>query len=169
MKSQQKLERWAEQELRRNLHTMIIDDDHGGYVAFGRYYLKPSSQAFEVYGLDDNLLGAFSDKRTAISWCVAEKHRRMGLAHEIANLDAQKQSIGADIHCAKLIAERGKNKQFVETVLTKLQPKIQQQISVNQQLEKCINLAKYLQLKGFQNETARTGHNQANYTNSQSV
>jgi len=27
---------------------------------------------------------------------------------------------------------------------------------VDRELEKCLNLAKYIQLKGFQNETART-------------
>jgi hypothetical protein len=38
----------------------------------------------------------------------------------------------------------------------KLQPKIDQYNSVTAELEKCVNQAKYMQIKGFNNETART-------------
>jgi hypothetical protein len=159
IRQQQKLERWAHKELERNIHTMIIDNDHGGYLLFGRYYVAPMANHFNVYNLNDQLLGSFSDKRTAVSWCVAEKHRQLNLANEIASLDRQKQNITADISLRKKLAERSKAKSFGETVLIKLQSKMHHQQMLTQQLEKCINLAKYLQIKGFQNETARTGNN----------
>ena len=43
-----------------------------------------------------------------------------------------------------------------EIINMKLQPKIDQYNSVTAELEKCVNQAKYMQIKGFNNETART-------------
>ena len=162
MTREQKLERWAEREVRRNLHTMIVDDASGGYVAFGRYHLRPTYQAFEVYTPGDNLIGTFSNKRTAISWCVADNHNQLRLAQSIKTLDTKKQTLSADIHCRQHMADRSRNNGFSEVVLTKLQPKVQQHTLVDQELEKCLISAKYIQLRGFQNETARTSGNQAN-------
>lgn len=162
MTREQKLERWAEREVRRNLHTMIVDDESGGYVAFGQYHLRPADQVFEVYTLSNNLIGTFSNKRTAISWCVADNHKQLRLAHSIKTLDKKKQILSADIYCRRQMADRSRNTGFSEVVLTKLQPKVQQHTWVDQELEKCLNSAKYIQLRGFQNETARTSGHQAN-------
>lgn len=162
MTREQKLERWAEREVRRNLHTMIVDDESGGYVAFGQYHLRPADQVFEVYTLSNNLIGTFSNKRTAISWCVADNHKQLRLAHSIKTLDKKKQILSADIYCRRQMADRSRNTGFSEVVLTKLQPKVQQHTWVDLELEKCLNSAKYIQLRGFQNETARISGNQAN-------
>jgi hypothetical protein len=37
MTRDQKLERFAERELKRVYTELIMDDEHGGYVVFGRY------------------------------------------------------------------------------------------------------------------------------------
>jgi len=37
--------------------------------------------------------------------------------------------------------------------------------AVDAELEKCLNSAKYIQIRGFTNETARTGRTVANKTN----
>lgn len=162
MTREQKLERWAEREVRRNIHNMIVDDESGGYVAFGRYHLRPAQQTFEVYTPGGNLIGSFSNKRTAISWCVADKYNQLKLAQNIRVLDIKKQALSADIYCRRQLAERSRDNGFSEVVLTKLQPKVQQHTWVDQELEKCLNSAKYIQLRGFQNEIARTSSNQAN-------
>ena len=159
MNKEQKLERFAEKELRRNMHILIVDDEKGGYIAFGSYYLKPKTNVFEVWSLSEDIIGTFSNKRTAISWCVADKFNQLNLAQEIKNLDRKKQSLSADIHCRQQVADRSRDQGFAEVVLTKLQPKVEQYTLLNTELEKCLNSAKYLQLRGFQNETARTsGH-----------
>ena len=162
MTTQQKLERWAEKEVKRNLHNMIVDDESGGYVAFGKYHLFPEEQLFSVYSLSGDLVSTFANKRTAISWCVADNKNLIALAQNIKNLDFKKRCLVADIHCRRQVAERSSSQRFGETVLTKLQPKIEQQVAIDRELEKCLNLAKYIQLRGFQNETARTSGHQAN-------
>jgi hypothetical protein len=156
MTRDQKVQRWTEREARRSLHTMIIDDEKGGYVAFGRYQLKPTLHQVEVTVNNDSSVSVFSNKRTAISWCVADNYKQYGLAKIIKTLDHKKQALSADINYNKQVAHKGKNHEFQELVITKLESKVGHYSLVDRELEKCLNLAKYIQLKGFQNETART-------------
>lgn len=148
MTRDQKLERFAERELKRVYTELIIDDENGGYVAFGRYHLCPDSGAFAVYHSDD-LVSTFSSKKTAMSWCVADHLQQYRLAQNIRILDNKKQTLTADIHCRRGQADRSNRPEFREMVRTKLAPKIENLTLLNQELEKCLNSAKYLQLRGF--------------------
>jgi hypothetical protein len=156
MNQEQKLDIWAEREIKRNLHTMIVADEEGGYVVFGRYYIVPGHQLYTVFSNDDKI-GTFSSKRTALSWCVADKSQNITLARTILNLDQKKQQVSADIDCRSRMAQAGRTPEFQETVRTKLEPKIIMYKSISSELEKCVISAKYIQLRGFSNETARTG------------
>ena len=148
MTRDQKLERFAERELKRVYTKLIIDDEHGGYVAFGRYHVKPNPAGFAVYHNDD-LVNAFSSKKTAMSWCVADHLQQYRLAQNIRILDNKKQTLTADIYCRRGQAEGSNRPEFREMVHTKLAPKIENLTLLNQELEKCLNSAKYLQLRGF--------------------
>lgn len=148
MTRDQKLERFAERELKRVYTELILDDEHGGYVAFGRYHLRSESAGFAVYNNDD-LVSTFSSKRTAMSWCVADHLQQYRLAQNIRILDIKKQTLTADINCRRGQAECSKRPEFREIVRTKLAPKIENLTLLNQELEKCLNSAKYLQLRGF--------------------
>jgi hypothetical protein len=150
---EQKLERWAEREISRNLKHMIVDDQSGSYVAFGHYYLEPQAAGYSVRTWDRHIY-TFANKRTAISWCVADKYHQYNLANHIQTLDRKHQQLAADIHCRLNQATRSRHQDFYETVNTKIQPKQAVLESVHSELEKCINSAKYLQLRGFSNETA---------------
>jgi hypothetical protein len=149
----QKLERWAERELLRNISHVIIDDDSGSYVAFGDYYLVPNVEGCTV-STWDRQIHTFANKRTAISWCVADKYQRYRLANNIRLLDTRKQQLMSDIRCRSARAHHSADEDFYDTVNTKLQPKETALASIINELEKCIDLAKYLQLRGFSNETA---------------
>jgi hypothetical protein len=155
MNKTQKIELFAEKELKRNLDSLILPDDNGGYVAFGRYYLKPSEHGV-VVSTWDREIHEFMNKRHAISWCVADHNNRIMLATRILSLDAKKRIVNSDVQLRRNIAERSRNESFYEGITTKLQPKIDTLEMLNNELEKCINSAKYLQIKGFTNETART-------------
>ena len=161
MNKQQKLETWAERELRRNIHNMIIDDDVGGYIAFGKYQISPNQDRFQV-STWDRLIHAFASKRSAISWCVADRVNNINLANQILALDRKQQLLSADIQCRQGQGRRSKTSDFEEIVDTKVQPKIVRYNAVKAELEKCINSAKYIQIRGFNNETARTSGHQAN-------
>jgi hypothetical protein len=155
MNKTQKIERFAEQELKRNLDSLIIPDDHGGIIAFGKYHIKPSEHGATVSTWDRDI-HTFISKRHAISWCVADHNQRIMLATRILSLDTKKRTLNSDVQQRRNIAEHSRNENFYENIMMKLQPKIETLEMLNNELEKCINSAKYLQIKGFTNETART-------------
>lgn len=155
MTRDQKLEAWAERELKRNIDSIIIDDGTGSLVVFGKYRIQPQGTRFQV-STWDKTIHVFSTKKTAMSWCTADHQHHYNLANQILVLDRKKQALAADIYCRQAIGERGQTESFYEIINMKLQPKIDQYNSVTAELEKCVNQAKYMQIKGFNNETART-------------
>jgi len=155
MTREQKLEAWAERELKRNIDSIILDDGTGSLVVFGKYCIQPQGTRFQV-SLWDQTIHLFSSKKTAMSWCTTDHKQHYNLSNQILVLDRKKQILAADIYCRKAVGERGRTESFYEIINMKLQPKIDQYNSVTAELEKCVNQAKYMQIKGFNNETART-------------
>ena len=158
MNQEQKLETWTERELKRNVHKIIIDDNSGGYIAFGKYHLCQAQSGCSV-ATWDRVIHVFANKRSALSWCIADRVNNINLANQILALDRKQQLLSADIYCRQGQGNRSKTDSFSEMVYTKVQPKIVKYNAVKAELEKCINSAKYIQIRGFYNETARTsGH-----------
>jgi len=155
MTREQKLERFAERELKRNIDSLIIDDGNGNLVVFGKYYIEPIDTRFKVSTWDKEI-HCFSSKKAAMSWCTADNKSYFNLSNNILILDRKKQVLAADIYCRKILGEHGRTETFYEIINTKIQPKLDLYTSVVTELEKCVNQAKYIQIKGFNNETART-------------
>lgn len=153
MNQQQKLERFAHSHTRAALKKSIIPLDDG-YLVFGQYVIKSSDNGFDVFQYDDRV-GTFGSKKTAMSWCIAESCKQYQLSFEIQVLDSKKSQLSADISTRRRLGELSKHSNTAELIETKLEPKIRYYNSVKAELEKCINSAKYLQLRGFSNETAR--------------
>lgn len=155
MTKEQKLEKFAERELKRNIDSLILDDADGGIIAFGRYHIEPVDTRFQV-STWDRVIHCFSSKKIAMSWCTADKYNHLNLSNMILILDRKKQVLAADIYCRKAMGDRGRTELFYEIINMKIQPKIDLYSSVVTELEKCVNQAKYMQIRGFNNETART-------------
>jgi hypothetical protein len=155
MNQETKIEQWAERELRRALDRAILPDDDGGYIVFGKYSLVPQDTGILV-NTWGNEIHCFMNKRHAMSWCILDHKGNYTMANRLIALDRRKNAVGSDIHVRRNIGERGKTPDFRETVNLKISTKIQALTSLTQELDKCISYAKYLQTKGFANETART-------------
>ena len=123
-------------------------------MAFGKYHIWPRQNKFVVETWDQEIHD-FANKKTALSWCIADKVNHLNLARDILNLDRKQQILESDINVRKQLGRRCRKEEFAEIVNTKLQPKIDQHKSVVRELEKCIDSAKYIQIRGFNNETAR--------------
>lgn len=156
MNSQQKLDDFAANEFRKTLTNLIVEINPGHHSLFGSYVIKTNRQhGTDLYRHNGDLIGSFGSQRSAVSYCVAEKFRRLNLAMQIKSLDAKHCILANDIACRRAVAKKSASADFRHLVETKIAPKVQQYRVVQRELEKCINLAKYLQIKGFQNETAR--------------
>lgn len=150
-------ERLIEREFTELMPWLIWQNDAGEYEAFGRYTVVPQHPGYLVL-INNDRQGLFNSTRSAISWCVADKFAQYNLARDILNYDRQLGNIANDIFVRAGIAHRTKNSMLRENIETKLQLKIIHKREIEAQLNKCVNWAKYLQQKGFENETSRFGH-----------
>lgn len=164
MNKQKKLEAFAQKEIVNLTDKLIVDDGRGGILAFGKYKIVPTNYKFIVDIKNQDPM-TFGSRRSALSWCIADQHNQLNLARIIHVLDTKKHVLAADIHCRQTLAKRSKHEDFYEDVSTKIQCKIDRLEAVDAELEKCLNSAKYIQIRGFSNETARTGRSVANKTN----
>lgn len=155
MNHDRKLEHWAERELKHNLNDLILDDDDGSILAFGRYHIKPCGNCCEVYR-DQDLVGSFSNRKIALSWCVLEHRGFVDQSQHLTALDQRSSALGNDITNSIRSSQGTKNNDFRAVLAAKIQNKQLFQRRCEIELEKYVARAKYLQLRGFRNETART-------------
>ncbi len=164
----QELEAWVRSELRTVMPNFIWKNDFGEYELFGKYRIVPTRPGYTVYCYASTV-GEFSSTKTAVSWCVADKYQNYNLAREIYNTDLRLTAVSNDIFVRAGVANRSKKFEFRESIDIKLESKIIRRKELENQLTKCVNLAKYLQQRGFDNETARSGRATKNQTNRQSI
>lgn len=168
MTQDHKLHSWIRKELASVMPYVIWQDDAGTYEIFGRYRIIPNKKGVQVYSRA-NLVGQFGSTRSAMSWCVADWHQRYNLARWILQTDQRLGLLNSDIMVRSGMIERGRRAQWKEDVGTKLHSKVLRRFQLENQLDKYVKMAKYLQLQGFNNETARTSRNGTHKTSRQSV
>lgn len=151
MKTDQDLERLFRQEFRDILPLSIWQNDNGVYEVFGRYKIEPVRPGFKVWCAATEV-GIFHNTKTAMSWCIADKHCNYNLARELLETDAKLTMLNNDINLRTGVGDRSTSPIFRETVGTKLETKIIHKKYLENQLTKYVNWAKYFQQQGFDNE-----------------
>jgi hypothetical protein len=159
MKSDQEFDRIFRQEFSNITSNLLWQNDAGEYEVFGKYRIIPARPGYQVYCSATDI-GIFNSTRSALSWCIADKFNAYNTAREILTLDQHLGALTRDIATGTSVGERSKNWEFRDTIGTKLETKIIRKKQVENELTKCVNWAKYIQQRGFENETARTGRNQ---------
>ena len=155
MTRDQKLQRWAEREIERNINHLILDDQDGCLLAFGEYSIVPCEDHVQVLR-NGELLGCFSSRRIALSWCVSQRKKLLQLSERIDHTDAAVRALRQDIRARRALAARIRDRQQARVIMDKLQQKQWYMHMLQNELEKCAERAKYLQLRGSTHETART-------------
>ena len=163
MKSDQEFDRLFRQEFRDIMPNTIWQNDNGEYEVFGHYRIQPNRPGYRVMCSATDV-GVFSSTRTALSWCIADKNRAYNTARELLTIDAKLTALTHDIATRAAIGDRVKSPDLRETILVKLESKIIHKKLLENQLNKCVNWAKYIQQRGFEDETQRIGRNQPNKT-----
>ena len=161
MKSDQEFDRMFRQEFCNIVDNLIWQNDAGEYEVFGKYRIIPMRPGYQVFCSATDA-GTFHSTRTALSWCIADKHSAYNLARELLETDNKLYSLNQDITARTAVGEKSKDPNFRDIIATKLESKIIHKKRLENQLTKSVNWAKYCQQRGFNNETARTGRNQPN-------
>jgi len=139
------------------LKDNTIFRENGNYHVFEKYVISKSVDG--VFTVDKTLHNprAFSSLRLALSWCIADKYGQMELATMLQHLDKEKSSMSSDVTVRESILKKIQDPDRREVIRFKLDTKKASLRLVENRLTKCVNLAKYWQIQGFNsNETART-------------
>jgi GTPase SAR1 family protein len=163
MKSDQHFDRLFRQEFKDILPNTIWQNDNGVYEVFDRYRIQPERPGYRVF-CSATEIGVFSSSKTALSWCIADKHQAYNTARELLEVDTKLSGLTQDISVRASIGDKSRDPALRETILAKLESKIIHKKLLENQLTKCVNWAKYVQQRGFDNETQRIGRNQPNKT-----
>jgi hypothetical protein len=154
MKHSRKLEAFAEREIVALADNLVLADGDQ-YFLFGRYDLAKLDHGVQVS--DRNTpIGVFSSTKTAVAWCIADKFNQLNVAFRIQQLDQERTRYINDITAKRLMMSQSKSYDFKDTVSVKILHQQRQYQSIETELLKYINLAKYWQYRGFNNETQRT-------------
>lgn len=156
-------ERVLKEEFKDLVSNTILRDEDGSYSVFGKYRIEHIQPGYRVYCAATEV-GTFNTTKSALSWCIADKHQAYNTARDILELDTKLGAMTRDIAARTAIAERSNQWEFSDIVGTKLESKIIKKKKVENELTKCVNWAKYIQQRGFNNETVRTGRNPSNKT-----
>lgn len=160
---QHDVEQALQQEFRHLMPSVIWQSEDGVYQLFGRYRIQPEFGLFRVFCAATDV-GVFNTTRTALSWCIADKHKAYNTARQLLETDNKLAALTQDITVRAALGDRSKDPALREIILTKLQGKIIHKKILENQLAKHVDWAKYVQQRGFEHETARTGRGQSNRT-----
>lgn len=143
-------------------HDHLIDNpnaiiDTGNSInVFGIYTIVKHPEDFTVYKNRVEQVVLNSAKH-ALSWCIFDKYRLLDYKTMLIDCDKQlgykQMEIIHYVNCIKSSTDI-----FQKDVLfDRLYNSKSQAVAIKKQLNKCVNLAKYWQQKGFENETSRLG------------
>lgn len=156
-----RLEQVLMPEFERVLDASILPDAVG-YKVFNRYHIIPGKNKVTVDHMHFLETKKFTTQRTALSWCIADRYGQIKLADDIIFLETKKMRMQDDVSAQVDHVDRFTDFEQRELVRLKLHHKQSVLHQVNEQLNKCVNLAKYWQIKGFNNEIARTRNQPSN-------
>lgn len=157
-----KLERMVSADLDRLSQNLFVRDGDR-YHVFDLYEIHRERDLWMVIKhLRDPR--SFGHLHSAVAWCIADKYQQHVLSIEIQRLDQQITALETDITVRRGLQGRMRQSQARETVDVKLQSRQQRLAGLQQHLTKYVNRAKYLQIRGFNNEAARTGRPASNRT-----
>ena len=146
------LESLAKEHLLKNPNA-IIDSDKS-IQAFGCYTITKTKFGYNIYKnrVKINQLGL---KKSALCWCIADKYGVCALANDINQFDKELDRRYSEIEYYKHVLKLNDDRKSI--MLNRLSDSLVKANHIKNQLDKCVNRAKYWQHKGFNNETARLG------------
>jgi hypothetical protein len=154
MTPNQKLAQFTEQQIRKHASVMLVQQNDGSVLAFGKYFIRQAHGQVTV-STWDRKQGDFTSRKSALAWCSADRKNFFKLAQNIQRLDQRCLHLNHDLQARTALLNKSQDPAFRENVRTKITSKQNMLHYIQAELENCLNRAKYIELKDFQNEAAR--------------
>lgn len=156
-----RLHNLVKQDLPDIAKNVIVPLEQDLYQLFDRYQIRINRDRTANLEKHGNVVGEFTSSRLAVAWCIADKYNQQRLREDIQRLDRQKSMLVGDLSVRSALADRMRDRSFVEAKIDTKRLRLRQ---IDFRLDKCVNLAKYWQTQGFNNETVRTGRTSSKRT-----
>ena len=153
-KASRLLNKIADELLNSNPNAIFRDGD--SIMAFADYEIvKESPDEYSIYK-DNFFMISCSTCRIALSYCILDKNKLRQDAKNLVALEDKIINRQNEMMHYRHVASSPKVDEFRrEVVITRLDSAKAEYQNLQQQLTKSINVAKYCQQKGFDNETIR--------------
>jgi len=151
----------------RNSSDLIFQSKQS-LQAFGCYSIHETDQEFKIYKNKVYVSSATSYK-CALAWCIANKNNIKTLQNDIDLFQKELSWRKNEIEFYKHAINQPIPSERKYVIEDKLLLSIQRAKHLRKQLNKCLDSAKYIQQKGFNNETSRLGINSRSRKNSKSI
>jgi hypothetical protein len=135
--------------------NLIVKNADGGYHLFGLFDVHENQDMIEVFR-GNTKLQEFTQLQLALSWCIAEKYQQNLLSLEIVRLHKDLVRLRNTTHALDVMTDRITDRDRRSVTRVKTEDSRYRLASVQNQLTKCVSRAKYLQIRGFNDEIART-------------
>lgn len=129
------------------------------YIIFGKYRIVENSDLWNVYDHSE-LTASFSSSRSALSWCILNNLGHYDACRDLTFYDNFYSFKKTDLERFKIKISTTKDPNARQILAAKASQSLIEKFQLKKQLNKCINLAKYYQTRGIDNETARTNLNE---------
>ena len=150
-----RLERIIRPEFEKLQKHVIMREDNS-YHVFGEYVITQQNSIYSM-SKKGRSVRDFSALRYAMSWCIADKYGQEKLANNILYLVEEKSRLAADVQVRQALSDKITDSDRREITFVKITARKQGLRAVEDRLAKCVSLAKYYQIRGFnRDETART-------------
>jgi hypothetical protein len=151
-KASRLLNKIADELLNSNPNAIFINGD--SIFAFADYEIvKESQNEYSIYR-DDLLVETCSSCRIALTYCILDKNKmQMDAKHLVALEEKLLGRQNEMMHYRHVITSPNTDDFRREVVLHRLDSAKHEYHIIQKQLTKSINVAKYCQQKGFENET----------------
>jgi hypothetical protein len=148
------LQQLAQEHLLSNPNSIISSKD--SVQAFGCYTISLKDHLYHVYK-NRVLAVTVCSRKSALSWCIADKYKVTPLAENIEHYDRELDRKNSEIAHYKNVLHANVPTERKSIIADRLFESILKAKHIHNELDKCVNRAKYWQQKGFNNETARLG------------
>ena len=139
------------QSLSANIIVKVKDD----FIVFSRYRISPIEDGYYQVYRNSELVHDFTNSRNALAWCILEQNAQIEEANSLLGQDKRIGRLEVDIDRQTQIMNKTKDTDRRELMATKVTNNILVRGDIKIKLQEQIELAKYYQQKGFDNETAR--------------
>ena len=139
-----------------NTNPNAIFRDGNSIMAFAEYEIvKVNIDEYEIYK-DEHLVITCSSCRIALSYCILDKYKKPMDAKHLVDLEERLLTRQQEMmHYRHFVTSPNTDEFHREVVITRLDTAKHEYHMIQKQLTKSINVAKYCQQKGFDNETIR--------------